>query len=48
MKEGAPLIGKDLTFDPGFAVAGVGRNLEATGLPGRSGHRNQSRLGSAS
>jgi hypothetical protein len=28
--------------------ATVGRNPEATGLLGRSGHRNQSRLGSAS
>ena len=29
--------GKDLTFDPVFAVAGVGRNPEATGLLGHSG-----------
>ena len=42
------LNGKDPTFDAGFAVAGVGRIPEATGLLGRSGHRNQSRLGSAS
>src|SRR5580692_4804215 len=39
--------GKDPTFDAGFAVPGVGRNPEATGLLERSGHRDQSRLGSA-
>jgi hypothetical protein len=34
------LNGKDPTFDAGFAVPGVGRNPEATGLLDRSGHRD--------
>jgi hypothetical protein len=32
--------GKDPTFDAGFAVPGVGRNPEATGLLERSGPRS--------
>jgi hypothetical protein len=48
LKEGPPLNGEDSTFSAGFAVPGVGRNPEATGLLKRSGHRDQSRLGSAS
>jgi hypothetical protein len=38
------LNGEDSTFSTGFAVPGVGRNPEATGLLKRSGHRDQSRL----
>src|SRR6266853_2266824 len=40
------LNGEDSTFSAGFAVPGVGRNPEATGLLKRSGHRDQARLGS--
>jgi hypothetical protein len=47
LKRRPALNGEDSTFSAGFAVPGVGRNPEATGLLKRSGHRDQSRLGSA-